>query len=637
MKQHLVVPALLIGMITFFWPPSSFADDVAHADVVIALDVSKSVSSEDFRQATAKLAEILALVPKIRFGIVTFADDARWVHAVAGTGATIGLDEALVELEREGALTVLYEGLFKASEDLADGFVLLVSDGRDEGSAILLEDVLQRYETERVRVIALGTGRSLDDRALRRLALLTGGAYLGRLEALESSEVAAYLEKATSVPESPEAVVVEAAVESPGESALQQELLAALVARIEILETNESQMRDELEAAKARLDNLPATDAIDLPVERSGDLVASVPPRPEPPAADDEIKPPPAENLGNLVDDAVRKGDFARSFEIPGTDISLRIGGRLKLDADHGQVDDSDRETDLRATASRFHLFAQMPTALGRTGGYLEADFAGGRARIRHAYAQLGPLLAGQTWSNFTHLEALPSTVSIDPPGAIVRRASQVRWTWRGQKRELALAVEDSEPALALADTARALRRSPDLTGHLRFIRPNFDIQVSGVLRLLEFEGATGDGDATGFGVSLSASRQIGEADRAVFGVLYGEGIGSYLVGFSGELVDAAATPDGSLRAVEAYGGHLGYEHRWGEKWRSTVMASYAGRERSGLLDGIRRAAAATFNVIWNPVAGVGVGAELLIGSEEDAFGIERDEERIFVAIQFGF
>ncbi|MEM7583871.1 MAG: DcaP family trimeric outer membrane transporter, partial [Acidobacteriota bacterium] len=457
---------------------------------------------------------------------------------------------------------------------------------------------------------------------------------LGALDDLEPPQVAAYLEKATLKPP-PE--VVEVPAPTPG-AGVDDAKISALIARIDALEKREAEMRAQLEQANAYLDTLPARDSIPLPIERSGDLSVPPPPIQQAQAVDDqELLPPPVENLGNLLDDAVRKGDFDRSIEIPGTDISLRVGGRFKLDANVGKVDGGDSESNLGANASRVSVFAQKPTDFGRAGGFLEADFAGGRARIRHGYAQLGPVLAGLTWSNFSHLAALPSTVAVDPVGTVARRVPQLRWSWTGDEREFALALENASPDLALGVDDRARRKLPDLTGHVRFTRPASDVQVGGILRTLEYDGPGRSGDATGWGISLSASLPNGETDRAVLGALYGEGIGSYVIGLSGSLVDAVVTAEGGLRAIEAYGGYLGYEHRWSGEWRSTFMASYVERERDSLLDSIRAATSATLNVIWNPFPGFGVGAELLLGREEDAFGVERDERRLFLAVQYGF
>ncbi|MEM7584929.1 MAG: vWA domain-containing protein, partial [Acidobacteriota bacterium] len=177
MKPATVGFCLLMGAFLMSNPAS--AAERQHFDLVVALDISKSLSPAQLEQAASKLGEILeGLPPKIEFGIVTFADEARWLRPVAPPGSGSRANAALVGLEREGSFTVLYDALFQSAADLAGGVVLLVGDGVDEQSAVLHEDVVRRFEANSVRVVSVATGRAVDERALRRLAMLTGGAYL---------------------------------------------------------------------------------------------------------------------------------------------------------------------------------------------------------------------------------------------------------------------------------------------------------------------------------------------------------------------------------------------------------------------------------------------------------------------------
>src|SRR5258708_5811279 len=131
------------------------------------------------------------------------------------------------------------------------------------------------------------------------------------------------------------------------------------------------------------------------------------------------------------------KGSFPGSYKIPGTNTSLRLGGYAKLDIIHdlnapqgdfvsfpsiplaGTVAARRQgDTRLDARQSRFNIETRTPTAYGTAKTLIEGDLegVGGNEfasnsttfRLRHAYGGLGPLLAGQTWSNFMYVESLP-------------------------------------------------------------------------------------------------------------------------------------------------------------------------------------------------------------------------------------
>jgi hypothetical protein len=138
----------------------------------------------------------------------------------------------------------------------------------------------------------------------------------------------------------------------------------------------------------------------------------------------------------------VTGGSFPRSFIIPGTDTSIRIGGEVRLSVDYitqgggnninavptntlgvaGLLEstplnngDSNHSRSsfvfFSPRESRIRIETRTPTALGEAGTVFEFDALGGVAsaqdpaqianslilRMRHGYATLGPFLVGQT------------------------------------------------------------------------------------------------------------------------------------------------------------------------------------------------------------------------------------------------
>ncbi|HEV2336520.1 MAG TPA: hypothetical protein VGS13_13545, partial [Stellaceae bacterium] len=173
-------------------------------------------------------------------------------------------------------------------------------------------------------------------------------------------------------------------------------------------------------------------------------------------------------------------GSFPRSFLIPGTDTSLLVGGQLELDAGYwfsggnnnnvgagspiagvpglsgvplnfpGNIAKSRTNGIFNPSvyASRLHIETRTPTAYGQAQTVLEFDFLGCAlggidcnntvagndglgARIRLAYATLGPFAAGQMWNPAADLASFPETLDLGCCAGLygVGRLPEVVWT----------------------------------------------------------------------------------------------------------------------------------------------------------------------------------------------------------------
>ncbi len=229
----LALPCVLIGV-------SAGAEAAEEPRVLIALDSSRSLTSEQSRAAAELARQLFLRLPAgAEPAALAFDDEVRWLLRPGGAG----LQEALAALRPAGRYTVLHDGLIEGVRALGVGGVLvLVSDGRDENSATTLEDVARLASERGVRVVALGTGR-VDERTLRRLALLTGGLYAGAVVAADPDALAAEIEALRRVavaarpaappPPTPIATAAPSAVPAPPPAADGSRLLllvAALVA-----------------------------------------------------------------------------------------------------------------------------------------------------------------------------------------------------------------------------------------------------------------------------------------------------------------------------------------------------------------------------------------------------------------------
>ena len=101
---------------------------------------------------------------------------------------------------------------------------------------------------------------------------------------------------------------------------------------------------------------------------------------------------------------------------------------------------------------------------------FIEADFAGGkdRLRLRHAFGQWGRWLIGQAFSTFSDPEAEPDGLDFEGLNAIsLLRQPQVRYTQKlGARLKLAGAFEEANPDLT---GATGVNQVPDLIVRLRY------------------------------------------------------------------------------------------------------------------------------------------------------------------------
>ncbi len=172
------------------------------AVVVLALDTSGSISPAD-AQRTRALADALltALPPGSEVALLTFDDQSRIV--VPRTASAAALKAGLATIRISGRYTALYDALYEASRYLRNApparrAVVLVTDGRDENSALNLDDGLGDARDSGIPIFTVGIGTS-EERVLRRIAKLTGGDYApiadvepaaiaGRIAAIEMPE-----------------------------------------------------------------------------------------------------------------------------------------------------------------------------------------------------------------------------------------------------------------------------------------------------------------------------------------------------------------------------------------------------------------------------------------------------------------
>ena len=146
------------------------ADDV---EVILTIDTSESMQPA-IENAKAAANEFIAAMPTdVRIGVETFSDS---VTVLAPPTTDRGLLNLQIALITTGGDTALYDGVVGASQrfspDAAHKVLVVLSDGKDEGSAATLDDARLAATNLHVEAISLATALS-DVESLAALGFVT--------------------------------------------------------------------------------------------------------------------------------------------------------------------------------------------------------------------------------------------------------------------------------------------------------------------------------------------------------------------------------------------------------------------------------------------------------------------------------
>ncbi|NOV28219.1 DcaP family trimeric outer membrane transporter [Methylomonas sp. ZR1] len=390
---------------------------------------------------------------------------------------------------------------------------------------------------------------------------------------------------------------------------------------------------------------------------------------------------------------AVTVGDVKGTFKIPGTDTSVGLGGFVKMDTLFNSVSAGrDRLGDqqlamaqipvgaagergqitFHGKESRLWFKSFTPTTdWGDINTYIEFDFYGDPAtytytpRLRHAYGSIGHFLAGQTWTTFLNVSALPDTLDVGgSAGAVASlRDPLVRWSepfnWLDTPMEWQLALEaprsrlwvDSalEPSSSKSTnpnldagyyTTPNADRYPDLMARLN-LNPDWgNVSLAAVGRQLRYSnGSTGYRQAEwGGGVNLAGRISTFGLDNMRFMAHYGKGDGRY-VSTNNTFADAALDQHGAIELVNAYGGMLSYQHWWDKQWRSNVTYGFAQADYPSYANTVlsRQVQSVHANLLWSPVSQAMFGVEYTYATRELIDGRDGVLQRVQFSAKYSF
>jgi hypothetical protein len=346
----------------------------------------------------------------------------------------------------------------------------------------------------------------------------------------------------------------------------------------------------------------------------------------------------------------LEEGVIPGSIKLPGSDLSLKIGGYAKVDfiQDFDPIGNAYQfktdtipvpaasgngqggQTTIHARETRFNFDVQGKTPKGKVRAFFEGDFYGdgNSFRIRHAYGEFGNLLGGQTWTTFMDISARPRSLDYEGPDAeVFVRQAMLRWTQPLSKHwKFAVAVEQSGSQFAVPSslTGSARNNAPDVPAFLRYEHGRGHFQVASILRQIRFDGvgASPDVSTTGWGVNSTFRVNTVGKSGVMGSFAFGNGLGRYIESMNAQNVDAVFRGN-ELKALPARAAVVGYEQHWNAHWQSNIAYSYASTSSDATQPAttIRMTRDVRGNLIWSPYKMVDIGGELLYGTRENRDG----------------
>ena len=359
--------------------------------------------------------------------------------------------------------------------------------------------------------------------------------------------------------------------------------------------------------------------------------------------------------------------EFPGSFPIPGTNMSAKIGGYVRL----GLVDSLDpigsddrfivgsipvgeptpgldnEGFTISAKRSRVNLDMRMDSSVGTFRAFIEGDFAAevgdtDTYRLRHAFGQYKSVLLGQTWSTFMDTGATPEELDFEGLNANINdRQPLLRYTKNlGPSKSFAVALEDPAAELTGGD---GKGKFADVAARINAPRDWGHLQTAVLLR--NISGAPTDDPTSvksifGWGLSFSGSNRFkkwSQQDNFKYQFNIGRGIGRYINDLdSVEGQDGVFDPEGNLKVLPALGAYVAYQHYWKRdptaffgrtgflrNLRSTMVLGYTQVDTYAFQadDAYRRTKRVTLNLLWSPINSIDLGFELLWGERMNKDG----------------
>ena len=334
--------------------------------------------------------------------------------------------------------------------------------------------------------------------------------------------------------------------------------------------------------------------------------------------------------------DAQRAGNVGDDFLVPST---IPVGDG----SDKGGV-----VYDSNAKFSRLWFKTLTQTEAGEIKSYIEMDFNGFNDErltsqssngLRHAFlswqnSKTTSLLAGQTWSTFFNVNALPEAVDFVGPtsGVVFIRQSQFRYTQNFSKGRWMLAFEN--PSVSLYDAGSGFDSNqvdtsamPDLVTRYDGNVNAFKYSAAAMVREISYDEGTADDKSLGYAFTFSGSFLFSNKDDVKFMLSQGQ-LGRYLA--LNAYRDGAVDADGDIELINSIGAFIAYRHWWTNKLRSTVLYAYSETDNpESLVDDVTESLNnSSLNLMYSPVKKLTFGVEYMQAQRKLESGTNGDLDR---------
>ena len=301
----------------------------------------------------------------------------------------------------------------------------------------------------------------------------------------------------------------------------------------------------------------------------------------------------------------------------------------------------------VNARGSQLSLDVRAPDIDGSPRFFYQNDFFGSSGgdlpiRVRYLYGQIYNIVLGQALSVFEDPDAWPDTVDYEGPNsAIFGRRPLGRYQLVLNKNwQMNFGVEkpSSEVDTSIDPNAVNVDHAPD--GGLNIRWENKDIghvQLGAIFRDIGVKGPmVGNQNTFGWGLNLSSSFNITENDSIQTQLTYGQGIFRY---FNDDFQnnDAAFDRSNNLTPIPAFGGMIGFTHKWNDTFRSTASYGYVQlhNEFSQGPNAYHLTHYASLNLVWQLRKRLSIGFEGLYGHKEEKSGADGDAFRLQLGIVY--
>jgi len=366
-------------------------------------------------------------------------------------------------------------------------------------------------------------------------------------------------------------------------------------------------------------------------------------------------------------------------------ETTYQVGGFIKFDASFSQYTDGlranaslgddflvpsvipvgngsaegDRVFDTNAKFSRINFKTNTDTEEGKVSTYIEMDFNGAADErltnqsstgLRHAFLTWtkpdgSAITAGQTWSTFFNVGALPEAVDFIGPtsGTIFIRQSQLRYTLPMAGGKVMVAAEnpsagfyDDRGGATVNNNNVDNNTMPDLIGRYDAKAGDLSYSVAAMLRQISYNDGAQDESENGFAVSLSGKYALSNGDDVKF--MFSSGaLGRYIA--LNAFRDGGIEADGSIDLNSVSGGFVAYKHKWSDKLRSTASYAFANASNSdAITSDVTKSASNVFvNLMYSPTSKLTFGGEYMMASRETESGTDGDLSRIQFTSKLSF